>query len=65
MRNVDRIYPFCCRLAELWAQYCPDWRFTQLIDNIRCYYQSDLFYVEDERALELIEDYFKKTFPNK
>ena len=62
MRNIDRIYPFCYRLAELWMRYCPDWRFTQLIDNIQSYYQSDLFYVEDADLMEKIEKCFVNVF---
>jgi hypothetical protein len=58
MRNANRTYPFCCHLAELWAKYCPDWRFAQLIDNIRAYYQSDLFYNEDEQFMYKVEHYF-------
>ena len=31
MRNPDRIKPLLLDLSELWEQYCPDWRFMQLV----------------------------------
>lgn len=63
MRNPNRIKPFCDRIAELWEQNVPDWRFGQLCDNIFrdiAMTGRDHFFFEDEVMLDVIEQYFKK-----
>ena len=55
MRDPNRIYPFCMKLAELWFNNCPDWRFGQFVSNV---FMRDTFYIEDERALLEMERYF-------
>lgn len=59
MRNPKRIDEFCTRLAEAWKNV-PDWRFFQLISNIQNFaLRSDGFYIEDDKAIEEIENYLK------
>lgn len=59
MRNPDRIKPFLDTLEKCWAKV-PDWRFGQLIENIkRAYDIDDLFYIEDDKLEELIKDCFE------
>jgi len=59
--SLNRIYPFCNKLAQLWLTKCPDWRFSQLVCN---FLESDLFndkisfYTEDEEFLTLLEKFF-------
>lgn len=58
MRNPKRIDDFCEKLKEYWHKV-PDWRFGQLINNIyRTYHLGDGFYVEDDKLLEFMADFF-------
>ena len=59
MREANRLDNFYKRLCELHKQYCPDWRMTQLICNLQRACGSDLFYVEEDKLIKIIEDYFK------
>jgi len=56
MRDPNRIYEFCDKLAEIWAEKCPDWRFTQLMSNV--FDGRDLFYMEEDRFIKEVEGYF-------
>ena len=48
-RDVNRIQPFCDRLAKAWEKL-PDWRFGQLMVNLMRDYEAehghDIFYLE-------------------
>lgn len=60
-RDINRLPKFYTALMTLHMQQCPDIRFGQLISNIMAtagYSVDDLSYMEDEKVLELIEDYF-------
>lgn len=58
MRNPDRIYEVMTLLQAGW-QKVPDWRFGQLVENLKRYIGvDDLFYVEDDKLKEKIIDYF-------
>ena len=64
MRNPERIKVFCDRLAYLWSNNCPDWRFTQLIENVfsnRPLPRVPFFYCEDDETLSFLEQYFKRN----
>lgn len=60
-RDINRLPKFYTALMTLHMQQCPDIRFGQLVLNIiasaGCSV-DDLFYMEDEKMLGLIEDYF-------
>lgn len=59
MRNPKRIDDFCARLAEAWKR-APDWRFFQLVTNIQNFvFESDGFYIEDDKAIKEIENYLR------
>ena len=61
MRDPKRIKPFCDRLAELWETRCPDWRFTQLIENVFMFKDNPAtFYLEDNWSLQLLEEFFEE-----
>lgn len=57
MRDLNRIIPFCNKLAELWSQNMPDWRFGQFLVNFLCWLGRDPFYLEDDVLMEKIEGY--------
>lgn len=60
-RDINRLPKFYTALMTLHMQQCPDIRFGQLISNIMAatgHSVDGLFYMEDEKMLELIEDYF-------
>ena len=59
MRSVERLDDFYTQLKEIHKTYFPDWRFTQFISNIMSFYQSDLFYVEEEKFLDKVKTYVK------
>lgn len=58
MRNSNRI-PEIMALLQLGWRKVPDWRFGQLIENLKRYIGTDdLFYIEDEEMMQYIIDYF-------
>ena len=59
MRDPNRIPVFLTFLQICWEKV-PDWRFGQLIENIKSFSgKSDLFYLEDEDFKKLLKEYFK------
>ena len=61
MRDPNRIYKFCNKLADIWTTECPDWRFGQLMMNVLGKMQADgrdPFFPEEEEMI----GYFKKYF---
>lgn len=59
MRDPSRIAPFCERLAKVWSEKVPDWRFMQLISNLQSAIGSDGFYIEDDHILEILDAYLE------
>lgn len=58
MRNPDRIKPFLETIEECWSKV-PDWRFGQLIENLKRKLDiEDLFYIEDKELEETIKNIF-------
>lgn len=60
MRDINRIDKEIKEIGELWKKV-PDWRFSQLICNMQRYYNSDLFYIEDDRFLKLLKDFLMEV----
>lgn len=62
MRDPKRIDEFMNVLTELWKKF-PDWRFGQMITNFFGFVNSetnaDIFYIEDDKMLELLKEYFQ------
>ena len=64
MRNINRIYDIMELLTSGWTQV-PDWRFGQLIENIKRYSgKDDLFYIEDDEMEKILKEYFDKVENN-
>lgn len=62
MRDINRIELFCNKLAEIWKENYPDWRFGQLVDAILIWSDNEpLFYIEDDRFIEELEDFQRFT----
>lgn len=64
MRDPARIKPLMAKLANMWQQYAPDWRFGQLMSNFLGFVVSethqDIFFIEDDKMDELIVKFFKR-----
>ena len=63
MRNPDRIYPFCNRLAAAWMEL-PDWRFGQLMCNLlgdMAGNGRDPFFPEEDEMIDYIEQYIARV----
>ena len=59
MRNQMRI-PKTIQLIEHYWLKVPDWRFGQLIENIKTFAGiDDLFDIEDDELMQIFEDFFK------
>ena len=59
MRDINRIYPFCERLAKIWSEQAPDLRFMQLISNLHSAIGNYGFYIEDDHILEILDAYLE------
>ena len=58
MRDPNRIKPFLETIEKCWKQV-PDWRFGQLIENLKRRLNiEDLFYIEDKELEEAIKKVF-------
>ncbi len=57
MRDPKRIDKVLKVLGDNWKKL-PDWRLGQLICNLQSAAGNDLFYVEDDKFIELLEEYF-------
>jgi len=55
MRDPNRLDDFYDRLKTLHKEKVPDWRFGQLFNNLQTAFNSDLFYVEDDKLIEAVE----------
>lgn len=62
-RDIQRIQPFCDRLAKAWERL-PDWRFGQLMINLMWEYKAehgrDIFFLEDDELAGIIEAYSQR-----
>ena len=55
MRDPNRIHNVLMEFERLWIRY-PDWRFMQLINNLQATQGNDMFYIEDDDFINIIED---------
>ena len=59
MRDPKRIPEILKLLQECWENV-PDWRFGQLIENLKRYIGSvDMFYLEDDKFLQHLKEFFQ------
>jgi hypothetical protein len=61
MRDPARIAKFFEELTALWLEYCPDWRFGQLMINffnwVALEKKCDPFFHEEDRMLRYLKEY--------
>lgn len=58
MRDPNRIPEILAMLRQCWEKV-PDWRLGQLIENLKHDIGvDDLFYIEDDKMIEYIIDFF-------
>lgn len=65
MRDPNRLYKFYNELMRIHIENFPDWRFGQLIGNFEAWLLikkdiCDIFYIEEEEFLKLINEYINK-----
>ena len=61
MRDISRIPRFIELLEYYWLKV-PDWRFGQLIENVKIFSGvEDLFFVEDDDLEEFFAEFFAKN----
>lgn len=62
MRDPTRIDPFTQKLAHMWQQNVPDWRFGQFMSNFLDFVVAetgrDIFFIEDDEMERLLEKFF-------
>ena len=58
MRDPNRLDSFYEELKKKHKKICPDWRFGQLLYNFLSYIGKDPFYIEEDKMLELLNDFF-------
>lgn len=61
MRDPNRIHDVLMELEKLWIRY-PDWRFMQLINNLQTVQENDMFYIEDDDFINIIENKINHGF---
>ena len=57
MRDIDRINEILKEFGEVWKKY-PDLRFTQMIVNLMSAKRSDLYYMEDEKFIKTLKEFY-------
>ena len=57
MRDPERINKFLMELGKRWEKV-PDWRFGQLITNIK--FERDPFYMEEDEFLAAVDKTFEE-----
>lgn len=65
MRDPNRIPEFLATVQRCWEKV-PDWRFGQLIENLKRFMnKQDLFYIEDDDLTTYLLDFFNISENNK
>ena len=60
MRDISRIDDVLKTLGKCWKKY-PDWRLGQLFCNLQRAAGQDLFYLEDDQMIKLLNLYFEMS----
>ena len=57
MRDVERIPKVLDKIKEIWLRYL-DLRLCQLLENTKPENLNDMYYIEDEDLLKLLEAHY-------
>ena len=60
VRDPNRIEPFMQELGKIWKENVPDWRFSQLIENVFGEMKYVPWMLEEDRMLEEFHNYFEE-----
>lgn len=60
MREIKRIDSFTNEINQIWKDNFPDWRFGQLMVNFMSWYGTDIFYLEEDKFLEIFNQFVKE-----
>lgn len=60
VRDPNRIEPFMKELGKIWKENVPDWRFSQLIENVFGEMKYVPWMLEEDRMLEEFHNYFEE-----
>lgn len=65
MRDANRIYKFCDKLAKMWMR-APDQRFGQLMINFFGFVyeksgQKDIWFIEEPEMEQYVEEFYKEV----
>lgn len=60
VRDPNRIQPFMEELGKIWKDNVPDWRFSQLIENVFGEMDYVPWMLEEHRMLEEFHKYFEE-----
>ena len=58
MRDAKRIPLVISAFEQCWKEV-PDWRLGQFIENFKRYVGVDLFYIEDDKIVELLDSFLE------
>lgn len=61
VRDPKRIQPFMKALGKLWEENVPDWRFSQLIENVFGNMSYVPWTLEEPRMLEEFQNFFEEN----
>ena len=59
-KKEDAVALFYERLAKVWKENCPDWRFGQFIINVFGSFRTDPWFWEEDQMIECIKQFFEK-----
>ena len=70
MRDLGRLYGFYDELIKIHMNNFPDWRFSQLINNLERWLLDkkkidDIFYVEENAMLRFLHEFVEDIKGNK
>lgn len=61
MRNPNRLDAFYDEFGKLHKEHFPDWRFGQLIINFFSTFNSDPWFYEEDKMMELFRSFCKNN----
>lgn len=63
MRNIERIPVVLEKIKSVWLQN-PDLRLCQLLENVKPDSLNDMYYIEDDKLIELLDLHYNTERSN-